>query len=347
MKYIGFDYHKQHTFATSINKMTGEIQQVRLANTPEAIGNFINGKNDSHAVLEASRNWPVFYNLLKGRVATIKLAHPLKVKAIASARIKNDKIDSRILVELLSADLIPEAYIRPDDNIAKQAVLRQRAVFVSMRTRLKNRIHVLVDRQPYHVRKTVECLSDLFGKAGISWLRNVTEISKNDRILLDQMLEIYDSLTKEIEKSDKEVEILFADDPDAQLLATMPGIGKFLGLLISTEINGIERFPSAEKLASYTGLIPSTRGSADRFHHGKITKQGNKWLRWAYVEAATRVKRTNAQFNAFYDPLAKRKGIRKATVALARRMVTISFSILRDRRPFELYRKPNQCQRTS
>lgn len=346
MEYIGFDYHKQHTFATSINKMTGEMRQARLANTPEAVENFLNGSSDSHAVLEASRTWPVFYNLLKGRVASITLAHPLKVKAIASARIKNDKIDSRILAELLSADLIPEAYIRPEENREKQTVLRQRAMLVSMRTRIKNRIHVLVDRQPYEVRKEVEGLSDLFGKAGMKWLRNVKELSKNDRILLNQMLTIFDSLTMEIEKSNEQIEMFFSNDPDAQILATMPGIGIFLAVLISTEINGIDRFPSADKLASYTGLIPSTRSSANKVRHGRITKTGNKWLRWAYVEAAARVKRTYPQFNALYYPLVKRKGIRKATVALARRMVMISFSMLRDRRKFQMYRKLNTCQRT-
>jgi len=343
MEYIGFDYHKQFTFATSINKETGEVRQARLANSPEAINRFLKASSTSHAVLEASRTWPVFYNLLKGHVANITLAHPLKVKAIASARIKNDKIDSRILAELLAADLIPEAHIRQDDNRVKQAVLRQRAVLVSMRTRIKNRIHVLIDHQPYNVRRAVEGLSDLFGKAGIKWLREVAELSKNDRLLLDQMLVIYDSLTAEIAKSDKQVTLFFKDDPYAQLLATMPGIGTFLAVLISTEIDGIDRFPSAQKLASYTGLVPSTRGSANKFRHGKIIKEGNKWLRWAYVEATSRVKRTIPEFNRFYTPLMKRKGIRKATVALARRMVMISFSILREKRTFEINYEPSYC----
>ena len=347
MEYIGLDYHKQYTYATSIDDTTGEIRQAKLSNTVQAIESFIKDPAHSHAVLEASRTWPVLYNLLQGRVATIKLAHPAKVKAIASARIKNDKIDSFVLANLLMADLIPEAHIRLGANREKQAILRQRAAFVSMRTRIKNRIHVIVDQQPYEVRKAVMGLSNLFGKAGTIWLRSVKELSKNDRFLLNQMLKILDSLNAAIAQSDITVRKLFRADPDAQLLKTMPGIGKFLAVLISTELDGIDRFSSAKQLASYTGLIPSTYASGGYTRHGRITKQGNKWLRWAFVEATTKVKRTNPQFNSYYTPLAKRKGDKIAKVALARKMVSIAYSILRDQRPFELYREQHVTHKAS
>ncbi|MFC1563105.1 transposase [candidate division KSB1 bacterium] len=209
MQYIGLDYHKQYTFATLINSETGEMRQARLSNTPESIKSFIKHPEGSHAVIEASRTWPVLYELLRGKVSSIKLAHPLRVKAIASARIKTDKIDSRILAELLSADLIPEAYIRNEDNRRKQAIIRQRVFFVSSRTRVKNRIRVLIDRQPYEVRKTVEGLSDLFGKAGLLWIREVKELSPADRTLLDQMLMLFDNLDILISDSDKLILRLF------------------------------------------------------------------------------------------------------------------------------------------
>lgn len=347
MEYIGFDYHKQHSFATAINKETGEMRTAKLSNTPEDLESFIRDPDKTHAVLESSRTWSVFYELLKGHVASIKLAHPLRVKAIASARIKNDKIDSRILAELLSADLIPEAHIREESNRRKQTILRQRVFFVSSRSRVKNRIHVLIDRQPYEIRKTVKGLTDLFGKAGMSWLREVTEISKDDRELLDQMLYLYDILTEQINKTNTMVNSIFTEDRDAQLLETMPGIGKFLAVLISTEIDNIDRFPCKNKLASYTGLIPSTYSSDKVLRHGKITKQGNKWLRWAFIEAANTAKRYNAQLNGYFTDIAKRKGNKIATVALARRMVTIAYSILKYQRTFEEYLEPKKYFKSS
>jgi len=340
MQYIGLDYHKQYTFATLINKETGEVRQARLSNTPQSIEGFIKCPEESHAVMEASRTWPVLYELLRGKVSSIKLAHPLRVKAIASARIKTDKIDSRILADHLSADLIPEAHIRDADNRSKQAVIRQRAFFVSSRTRVKNRIRVLIDRQPYEVRKTVEGLSDLFGKAGLLWLHEVKELSSADRTLLDQMLMFLDNLNMLISESDKLILKLFNNDSNAQLLYTVPGIGKFLAVLISTEIDDINRFPSGDKLASYTGLVPSTYSSSGITRHGRITKQGNKWLHWAFVEAATTAKRYNAQLNGYYTQIADRSDRNRAKIALSRRMVKITFSMLRKNQPFNEYYIP-------
>ena len=295
MKYIGFDYHKQYSFATEIDGETGDMRFARLDNTDEAIGNFINGGEDTCAVMESCRTWPVLYEILKDKVAGVKLAHPYRVKAIASARIKTDKIDSRILAELLAADLIPESHIRAEDNRNNQMILRQRAFLVSTRTRIKNRIHFIVDRQQLNIRSTVKGLTDLFGKAGMNWLRLCEEFSVIDRQLLDQLLSLIDLLNSLIQESDSIISRIASEDENAQLLMTIPGVGKFLSVLISTEIDRIGRFPTGDKLASYIGLIPSTHSSGGLTYHGRITKQGNKWLRWAFTEAAQIAKRYNAQ----------------------------------------------------
>jgi len=289
----------------------------------------------------------VLYELLKDQVTSVKLAHPYQVKAIASARIKTDKIDSRILAELLAADLIPEAHIREDGNRQNQQMLRQRAFFVASRTRVKNRIHYLIDGQSQSVSSTVRGLSDLFGKAGMAWLRETTELTATCRILLDQMLELYDCLTAQLAQSNALIKTLFQNDPDAQRLESIPGIGVFLAMIISTEIDNIERFDSAEKLAAYTGLVPSTYASGGVVRHGKIIKQGNKWLRWAFVEAAHAAKRYNAQFNAFHTQRKVRIGVNKATVALARRIATIAFKVLKEQRVFDEYRTPHNYTKAS
>lgn len=141
------------------------------------------------------------YELLKGNVASVKLAHPLRVKAIASARIKTDKIDSRILAELLAADLIHEAHIREEGNRTRQEIIRQHVYFVENRTRVKNRIHVLIDRQFYEVRNQGHVFSDLFGKAGMEWLKNQVQLSKDARTLLAQLLYLLDKLNILINQS--------------------------------------------------------------------------------------------------------------------------------------------------
>lgn len=97
-------------------------------------------------------------------------------------------------------------------------------------------------------------------------------------------------------------------DNDAQLLATIPGVGVTLATLISTEIDGIERFPSPSKLCSYAGLVPSTHSSGGKTYHGKITSEGNRWLRWALVEATVPASYADAAIKERLDAFREKKG---------------------------------------
>jgi transposase len=119
-----------------------------------------------------------------------------------------------------------------------------------------------------------------------------------------------------------------------KLLKTIPGIGEFFARLIDAEIDEIKRFRNAKKLAAYAGLVPSTYSSGGKTFHGKIIKQGNKWLRWAFVEAVAPALASDPQLRAQYEHL-KSRGVNKARVAIARKLLTIAFQILRDQRPYE------------
>jgi transposase len=335
MNYIGLDCHKHYTFATKIVAESGEIIKQKLVNTPEELRGFIG--EGSRVVLEAGRNWGFIYDMIDEEDTEVKLAHPLKVKAIASAKIKTDAIDSHTLAYLLSADLIPEAHLRDKANRSKQQVLRQRAFYVNLRTRVKNRIHALIDKQPYEARKSIEGVKDLFGKAGMQWLRSV-ELSPQERKLLNSLLELLEQLTTRIAESDGLVKQLYQKDEDAQLLKSIPGIGDFFSVLISTEVDGIARFASAEKFASYCGLVPATYASGGKIRHGRIIKQGNRWLRWALVEAVWPAIRNNAQLRSYYERIRSRKGVQVAAVATARKMAIIVFKVMKDKREFICYR---------
>ena len=96
------------------------------------------------AVLKASGNWCAANDALGARGAEVKLAHPARVKAIASARVKTDKIDARVLAHLLRTDLIPEAWAPPQEIRDLRDLVRLRWGFISNLTKVKNRIHVLL-----------------------------------------------------------------------------------------------------------------------------------------------------------------------------------------------------------
>ena len=118
------------------------------------------------------------------------------------------------------------------------------------------------------------------------------------------------------------------------MLATIPGIGVTLATLISTEIDSIERFPSVSKLCSYAGLVPSTHSSGGKTYHGKITSEGNRWLRWALVEAAVPASYTAAEIKERLEAFRKKKGANVAKPAMARWLLKVVYHVLKERRPY-------------
>lgn len=177
--------------------------------------------------------------------------------------------------------------------------------------------------------------SDLFGKQGLEWLGLVT-LSKEDRRILDGELELLKYLRKKIDASDHWIVELSKDNPNTRLLMTIPGIGKFFALLIATEIDDIARFRDKNKFASYAGLIPSVHASADKRFYGRIIGHGNKYLRWAFIEAVWPAIRKDLSLRELYESLKARKGANKAKVAVARRLAIIAYRILSQRKPYQV-----------
>jgi len=333
MNYIGIDHHKEFSHVTVMDERGTILRQGRIDNSAESVAElFADLAGPSVAVLEGGRNWTVMYDRLEAHAQEVKLAHPKKVKAIASAKIKTDKIDSEALTYLLRSDLIPEAHVPCPEVRSIRNVLRQRMFFVRMRTMVKNRIHTLVDRHP-EIERSEGMKSDLFGKAGMQWLREA-DFAQKTRRLLDGELGVLEVLNERIKASDGWVKELFAQNPDAMLLDSLPGIGTFLALLLSVEIDGVERFDDPKKLASYAGLVPSTYSSGGKTFHGKITKEGNKWIRWALVEAVQTAIQKDYWLRSLYERKSHRLGKSKAKVALARKLLTLAYFVLKEKRPY-------------
>ncbi len=333
MKYIALDCHKAYDHATMIDSDTGEIKNKRLNHFKGEFSEFIGDGNGTRMVIEACRDWSRSYELCKDLVEEVILAHPLKVKAIASAKIKTDKIDSQILARLLMADLIPQAHLRKDENREKQRVIRHRAFMVAMRTQVKCRIHSLVDNQLLTKEVLEAKPSGLFLKKGRKWLDSI-DWSADDRALVDSHLRVLDILNREIAATDAIVKEIYDRDPDAKLLATIPGIGVTLATLLSIEIDGIERFSSASKLCSYAGLVPSTHSSGGKTYHGRITSEGNRWIRWALVEASIPASFGHAEIRKRLERFRDRKSANVAKTAMARWLLKVAYHVLKEKRPY-------------
>ena len=188
-----------------------------------------------------------------------------------------------MLAHLLRADLVPTAHASSQRAREVRLALRERMFYVRLRTMLKNRIVTAFDRYPEQ-RAALRQYRDLFGAAGRKQLAAL-EVSAIDRIQIDRGLASIDDIACRIKECEGTIKTLSKGNENVKRLQTLPGIGEFFARLIDAEIDDIARFRSASKLAAYAGLVPSTYSSGGKTHHGRIIKQGNKWLRWAFVEA--------------------------------------------------------------
>jgi transposase len=309
-------------------------KQGRVDNRKEAVATFLESAHcngNSAAVLEATRNWTVMHDWLEELVEEVHLAHPLKVKMIAEAKIKTDKIDAKVLAHLLRTDLLPEAHVASPEARTMRNALRQRMFLVRLRTMVKNRIFGMMDRYPElaAARPTKE----VFSQEGRAWLKTIP-LKEADRPLMDQDLALLEQLNEHIVQSEGLVDKWAAGDERVKLLETIPGIGKFFAVLIANEVDDIGRFAHEKKFFSYMGLIPSTYSSGGRTFHGRLTKQGNKYLRWALVEAVWPAVRSDNELRAYYEGLKERKGPNPAKIATARRLATIVYRVLSQKRPY-------------
>lgn len=329
--YLGVDYHKSFSYFAILDEKGKVALQTKILNEEKAVASLCQKYRPEAAVMEASRNWEVMYDLLERFVDRVVLAHPLKVKAIASAKIKTDKVDATILAHLLRADLLPTAHVPKVDTREARAILRQRMFFVRTQTAVKNRITTLVDKY-----QLVTPTKGLFTKTTKEWLAREAPLSKTDKKILAQELALLNELETRISQSNSLIAELAEGNEDVARLRSIPGLGPFFSVLVNFEIDGIKRFPSAKKLHAYAGLVPSTYQSGNSIRHGKLTKQGNKWLRYAMVEAVYPAIRRDPSLRAFYQKLKKRKGANPAKVATARRLLTIVFKVLKDKRMFEV-----------
>jgi transposase len=321
--YVGIDVHRKRSQVAVINRDGEVLANRNVNNGVEPILSVIGGlPSGTPAAFEAAFGWGWLVELLEGYGFEPHLVHPLQCKAIASARLKNDKVDAAILAQLLRADLLPEAWIAPPAVRQLRAMLRHRAQLVRLRTLLRNRIHaVLADHG--HGRP-----QGCWSGPGRQWLASL-ELPAVSREVIDDGLALIDALQEPIDRLDWEVHQRARSEPAVKILTQLPGVGPYTALVLLAEIGDITRFGSARKLASWAGLTPTVRGSDRMVHHGHISKQGSVWVRWVLCEAAQTAKR-HPDYAASYQDIARRRGKKIATTAIARKLLTRAYHLLTD-----------------
>jgi transposase len=335
MKYIGLDLHKKSIFATVLSDEGKILSKANIGSRKQDIQYYlksIGSKEEISVAMEASYNWLYNYRVVEDLSDNIVLAHPLKTRIIGEAKIKTDKIDSKILAYMLKADMLPKVYVPNKISMENKILLRNRISLVSIRTAIKNKIHVIIDRNR-DFYQALENLTDIFGQTGTKMLKDI-KIPAPDCQILKSYLHLIDEINKEIKELEALIEKRSFCDSDIDLLKSIQGVGNITAFLIKSEIDNIKRFPSKEKLCSYAGLVPSTHQSGEKSYQGRITKQGNKFLRWALTEAAQISIRYSPFFRYQYNKIRARKNHNSAIMAVARKMTEIIYVILKEGNPY-------------
>jgi transposase len=319
--YVGMDVHRTRSQVAIVDAAGAQQRNRNPANDPAKLLPILGTLPPGTPVaFEAAYGWGWLVDLLEELELEPHLVHPSRCKAIASARLKNDKVDAATLAQLLRADLLPEAWIAPQATRDLRALLRHRAALVQLSTSCKNRVHaVLADRGIGEDRI-------LWTKPGRAWLAGL-ELPATPRAIIEDCCGLLDALATPIARLEREIAALAKPDPRVQALMTLPGVGKLTAMTLVAEIGDIGRLPSARKLCAWAGLTPQVRNSDRTVRHGHITKQGSPWVRGILQEAAQTAKR-HPMFAGADAQLARRRGNQIATVAIARRLLARSFHIL-------------------
>ena len=322
MVHVGVDLDK-HSSQIAVLTEDGEIRQQRLPNDPTQLERFF-AELPPHTpiAIEASGTWWWLVDLLEHLGHDPILSHPKQTKAIAAARLKNDRVDAERLALLLRGELLPTVWIPSAALREARELIRHRIQLVWLRGVIRNRLQAMLARR------------NLQPTSGKSWLtqrgqRELQQLPLTDtpRRIREDCGTLLPMLDTQIRRLDTELVARWGRDPRVQRLTTIPGIGPFIAIVLVLELGDIQRFASAKRVASYVGLTPRVRGSAGRVRAGHITKEGNRLLRWVLVLAATQAVRRPGPLRTWFHAVKKRRGKKVARVALARRLAEIVFHV--------------------
>jgi len=323
MIHVGVDLHRRFCYMTALRASGEMVGQQRVENDARSLGPYFRQWGEPVEVaVEACSFWPAFVEAVEPLVARVVLVHPQRVKAIASAKLKNDRVDSATLAHLLRAQLLPEAWKAEAPTRELRQQVRLRVALGQQRARLKNQVHAVLHQQGQRAP-----VRDLWGRRGQQWLAAV-ELPPAARQAVNTYGALIGQFDGQIEAQEKVLQDYARQDERVRWLETIPGIGPYAALVVLAEIGSIERFRSKRQLYSYAGLVPRVRESAERRWRGGITRCGSPRLRWILVEAAHSAIRSSPAARAYFERLGRRKHRQVARVALARKLLGAIWALL-------------------
>ena len=294
--------------------------------------------------IEAGNQTAWVYDELVKLGAKVTVVNPAKVKLIAESRRKTDKIDAKILCELLRLDALPHpVHIPGPEARALRGLLVARRQLVAARTKLCNVVRGMLRQTG--VRLPAGALSTLAG-----WKRLFAAGFEHDHLLhiVTAYHDNFLALTKSIRELDRQLAEREKNEPRAARLKTMPKVGRIASLTFLAAVDDVNRFPTSRKLVGYSGLAPTVRQSGERTEYGAISREGRRELRAVWVQIAHLVaidkKKATQPLRTWFNRVAKKRGKKTALVGLARRLLVIAYQLLKSESDYDVGRLKKKRQ---
>ena len=324
MLIIGWDFHPGFQQVAIFDNRTGEIQEKRLQHRAEAEQFYRSLAGQEVLVgMEACGHYPWFERLLAELGYELWLGDAAEIRARVVRKQKTDRRDAEHVLELLRTGRFPRIWVPSLEVRDVRQLLVHRHKQVQARTRTKNQLQAMA--LSHGVQKEYK----LWTKAGRIELEQVPLLPYAAE-RRQKLLATLDQLEVEISELDRRIAEEARQRPEVVLLMTHPGVGPVTGLAMVLTLGPAERFESAKQVGSYFGLIPSEDSSGGKQRLGKISKQGSSFLRFLLVEAGQTAARYDPQLKRFYKRLATRKNRGVAKVAVARKLATRMYLMLRE-----------------
>lgn len=314
MFYSGIDQHKLFSYITTVDSDGKIIKEAKLNNNRFEILNYFSSLGNQHiATVETTGGWYWINDLLSSQGIDLKLAHAKYVKAIAYAKVKTDKVDSHILAQLLRLNFIPEAYKISDDIRTLRDTLRARLRLSVKRTSCINFMHRMLEK--FNITDP-SSLNDFYKL-------QYQQFDIQAKLLKEQMLTLEKSLYSSL-----------IPNEDIQRLLWIPGIGKMNAFTILLEVGDINRFQSEKNFFSYCRLTPSARNSGGRVKQKSSSKDGNKYLKIVFSDAAVHALQYYPVIKRYHNSKLRKKKKQVAKAIISKEIARIVYYVLKNKTDF-------------
>jgi len=337
-RYFGCDAHKRYSIFTSVDDTGNVGPYVRVENNRSLFRGYLEEiPPGSQIAVETVGNWYWMVDEMEKAGHIPLLTNAGKAKAMMGQINKTDKLDAKGLAILLRNGTLPSIWIPPGELRDQRELPRMRMTLVRIRTMIKNRIHATLSKYAIEIDE----VSNVFGVAGRKLLAGrLWELPPQTRHSVEKQLQLLDDVEDQIKESEQQIKAVVQETPAMQLLMTLPGVGMILAVVIAMEVGDVARFSGPDRLASYAGTVPRVKASGGKIFLGRVRPDVNRYLKWAYVEAANTIvlfhKRwTGRHTVGLYMRLREKRGHAKAVVAVARHLAEATYWVLKKGEPYK------------